>query len=68
MSETITPAPAVSKLPRAGALIAAGLGIEAATLFPIGPIPFLVFAGLGVSLTLLGIADFLWQILRQQDP
>ncbi len=51
-------------LARPGALIAVGLGVQAFTLFSTGPIPFLVYAGVGASLVVLGVADYLWKILR----
>ena len=54
----------VPSLARPGALIAIGLAIQAFTLFSVGPIPFLLYAGGGASLVVLGIADYLWKILR----
>lgn len=51
-------------LARPGALIALGLAVQAFTLFAIGPIPFMLYAGVGASLVVLGIADYLWAILR----
>ena len=52
---------------RAAVLVILGLLIEAATLFmPPGPSAFLAFAGLGASLTVLGIALYLLSVLRAQ--
>lgn len=51
-------------LVRPSLLIAAGLAVEALTLFALGPMPFLLFAGAGASLVLLGVADFSWRMLR----
>lgn len=51
-------------LARPGALIAIGLAVQAFTLFAVGPIPFLLYAGVGASLVVLGIADYLWAVLR----
>lgn len=53
-----------SPLARSGALIALGLAVQAFTLFSLGPMPFMLYAGVGASLVLLGIADYLWTIVR----
>jgi hypothetical protein len=59
-----TPAPNAASLTRSGALLALGLAVEAFTLFSTGPVSFLLFAGPGTSLILLGIADYLFRVLR----
>lgn len=51
---------------RAGALVILGLLIQAATLFWAHPTAFLFFAGFGGGLVVLGIALYLWTILRSQ--
>ncbi len=63
--ELAIPASAIS-LARPGALLALGLAIQAFTLFSTGPIPFLLYAGLGATLVLLGVADYLWKVLRTE--
>lgn len=53
-------------LGRAGVLVILGLLVEAATLFWSHPTAFLFFAGFGVGLVVLGIALYLWTVLRAQ--
>lgn len=53
-------------LGRAGALVVVGLLVEALTLFWSHPTAFLFFAGFGAGLVVLGIALYLWTVLRAQ--
>ncbi|MDA8019005.1 MAG: hypothetical protein MPN21_16310 [Thermoanaerobaculia bacterium] len=55
-----------SHLSRAGVLIVLGLLVEASTLFSAHPTAFLVFAGAGAGLVVLGIAVYFWAVLRAQ--
>lgn len=65
--ETVHEAPHVRRnLGRAGALVILGLLVEAVTLFWSHPTAFLFFAGFGVGLVVLGIALYLWTVLRAQ--
>lgn len=61
---TESPAQTAISLARPGALLALGLAVQAFTLFSTGPIPFLLYAGAGGSLVLLGVADYLFKVLR----
>ena len=52
------------RLTRAGALLVAGLTVEALTFSWGHPTSFLLFAFVGAGLTVLGIVSYLWAIAR----
>ncbi|MEO7795137.1 MAG: hypothetical protein ABIV06_10225 [Thermoanaerobaculia bacterium] len=53
-----------SRLTRSGAMIAAGLAVEAISFVWVHPTSFLLFAFLGVGLVALGVVSYLWAIAR----
>ncbi len=64
MTTTTVQSPLTRALSRSGALIAAGLAIEAISFVWTHPTSFLLFAFIGVALVGLGIVLFLWALAR----
>ena len=63
-SPTTPATPMTRSLARSGALIAAGLAIEAISFVWTHPTSFLLFAFIGVALVGLGIVSYLWALAR----
>ncbi len=56
--------PTARRLARSGALIVAGLAVEAITFSWGHPTSFLLFAFVGAGLTVLGAVSYLWAIAK----
>ena len=55
-----------TKVPIAGALIAAGLAVQLAMSFWVHPIAFIVFLGIACPLVLAGMILFLWALVTDR--
>ena len=55
------------RLQVSGGLIAAGLGIELATLFWNHPISFFLFLGPGAGLVCAGMVLYLWSVVTRRE-
>ena len=55
------------RLQVSGGLIAAGLGIELATLFWNHPVSFFLFLGPGAGLVCAGMVLYLWSVVTRRE-
>jgi hypothetical protein len=56
-----------AKLRRASLIVAAGLTLQFATLFPLHPLAFIAFVGLGVPVMAIGVIYFLFILLTHSE-
>jgi hypothetical protein len=63
-SQMAPTSPMTRSIARSGALIAAGLAVEAISFVWSHPTSFLLFAFVGVGLVALGIVSYLWALAR----
>ena len=56
-----------TKLRRAGLITGAGLLVQFLSLLPLHPLAFLVFVGIGIPLTLLGVVLYLLSLMDHHE-
>jgi hypothetical protein len=57
-----------SKIRRASLIIAAGLLLQFLSLFPVHPLAFIAFVGLGVPVMAVGVILFLLSLVSNPEP